>query len=203
MLLFGGQPLITHKVSQLVPLVADGCVSAVYVNTDDAEIRDAAVGAGAVPLDGLDYQGDANSMLRHSAEQVKEDEILWAHPTNPLVSTTTYALAIDTYFTLRTKPPTWRPDSLVSVQVVRRHAWQFNTPLNHDPLAAVHQLAADLKPIHFQDGAIFIRPREEMLAAPRFVGDVPHLFEMPANESADIDTMADYLAARAIYDGLR
>jgi N-acylneuraminate cytidylyltransferase len=200
MLDFGGKPLIAHKVCQLLPLVEAGKVSAVYVNTDDAEIRDAATSAGAVPLEGMDYGGDSNAMLRHSAEQVNEDLILWAHPTNPLVTTTTYARAIDAFAAERAKPHVWRPDSLASVHVVRRHAWMFGSPLNHDPHAAVHQLAAELKPVFFQDGAIFIRPRADMASRPRFVGNLPYFFEMPENQSADIDTRADYALARAIYE---
>lgn len=182
---FAGRPLIAHKIVQLrrCPLV-----SRVYVNTDDAEIRAVALDFDADVMDGRDYAGDTREMLRHSATQVSEDVLLWAHPTNPLVSPETYADALIAYEAATRVGY----DSLVSVQEIRRHAWYGGRPLNYDPWQAHHPLAADCGPVYFQDGAIFIQRTNAMIGNRYFFAANPTLFVTPANECGDIDTRADY-----------
>lgn len=65
-------------------------------------------------------------------------------------------------------------------------------PINYDPWAKHHTLARDLPPVLFQDGAIFIQPRGQMLANRYFFGRHPLLFTVPDAEVGDIDTRRDY-----------
>jgi CMP-N-acetylneuraminic acid synthetase len=194
MLPFAGNPLVAHKALALARVVG---IDRVYIGSDCDFIIAAGVRAGAVAVkrDAFhcdESRCDANEMLRDMASRVTEDLILWAHPTNPLVQPRTYAAALDVYHQARAVGF----DSLVSVQVVRRHAWLGHDPLNHQPFVGPHQAASALEPILFQDGAIFIRPRAELLADPRFCGRKPFLFHMPFGESADIDTAQDYEEAK-------
>lgn len=190
MLPIGGEPMIARKVRQLRQCQA---VHRVYVNSDDDEMRDAAVEAGAVPIVGADYAGDTRRMIADSVRQVDADVVLWAHPTNPLVGPDTYARAIEAFFN-RDK----HFDSLVSVTPIRRHAWIGGEPFNYNPWGDRHTLAAELPPIHFQDGAIFIQPRKQMAENRYFFGNAPMLFEVPWNVGWDIDTPLDYQTALAL-----
>lgn len=184
--------MIARKVSQLRR--CEG-VNVVYVNTDDQEIAEAARDAGAVLMVGRDYAGDTRTMIEDSARQADADVILWAHPTNPLVRPETYDDAI-TQFVCRRHPH----DSLLSVTPIKRHAWVHGEPFNYDPYAERHRLAADLPPVHFQDGAIFIQTRERMIKTRYFFGSHPILFEIPWYEGWDIDTREEYEVAAAMSD---
>lgn len=188
---FAGRPLIAHKIHQLreCPMV-----STVYVNTDDPEILHEAKKAGAVALQGKDYHGNQNDMLRDSANQVTEDLVLWAHCTNPLVKPATYSAAINAY-RLRSGVH----DSLVSVYPMHRHAWWQGRPLNHEPWSGRHQIGADLGAVYFQCGSIFIQPRAQMVENASFYGASPYLFVMDAAEATDIDYPHDLKVARALW----
>jgi CMP-N,N'-diacetyllegionaminic acid synthase len=191
LLAFAGSTLIGHKVRTLCRTARVGTV---YVNTDDAEIRAAAVAEGAVPLVGADYANDTRRMIWDSVRQVPEtaDVVVWAHPTNPLVRPETYDAAVGTFATAVGF------DSLVSVTAVRRHAWVDGRPFNYDPWAPRHALAADLPPIHFQDGAIFVQTRARWVETAYFFGDAPYLFDVSAAEGVDVDLAEDYRLALAL-----
>ena len=193
-----GTTLIGNKVRQLL---ACPLVTQIAVNTDDIEIAEAALeavkcrsGCGVTLIDGRDYAGNTREMIRDSVRQVEGDVILWAHPTNPLVDTPYYTRALAEF--LDDEGGTY--DSLCSVTAVRRHAWYEERPLNHYPWGERHQLAAELAPVYFQNGAIFIQRREAMLENGCFYGESPRLFELDAEVGVDIDTDADYRQAQQI-----
>jgi len=94
-------------------------------------------------------------------------------------------------------------DSLLSVYRVQRHAWWEGGPWNHRPWHERHELAAELQPVFFQNGAIFIQPRGKMVENRKFYGLSPILFELSAVESTDIDTDTDYCIAKALYQRSR
>jgi len=190
---FAGTTLIGHKIDTLK---ACRLVSRVVVGSDDDSILAEAAAHGAEAIRRDDYHCDesrctANEMLADLAEKVggdASDVILWAHPTNPLVSARTYEEAIKAY----RDALAGGYDSLCSVQLVQRHAWIDGKPFNYDPWAARHAPARDLKPIAFQNGAIFIQTRGQMLANQYFFGRKPLLYAMTEIESTDIDTREDY-----------
>ena len=192
MLPYAGTTMIGHKIDTLK---ACRLVSRIVVNTDSPNIRAEAIAHGAELIDGRDYHDDTREMIGDSVAKVNaadNDLILWAHPTNPLVSAQTYRIAIEMFQFTATRAVF---DSLCSVYAVKRHAWMGGQPINYNPWAERHQLAADLPPICFQDGAIFIQPAGQMLANRYFFGANPLLFVMPENEVSDIDTAADYQRA--------
>lgn len=121
---FAGSSLVAHKVTQLRVCPE---IDAVYVNTDDGDVAAAAAEAGALLLEGRDYQMDAREMIRHSCRQVEaETLVVWAHPTNPLVRPSTYESALTAY----RMGLSVGFDSLLSVTPQRRHAWWHGRPLN-------------------------------------------------------------------------
>ena len=190
---FAGTTLIGHKIDTLK---ACRLVSRIVVGSDSDAILDEATLHGAEAIRRDDYHCDervctANEMLADLAEKVggdASDVILWAHPTNPLVSARTYDEAVEIY----DHSLVLNYDSLCSVQLVQRHAWIDGKPFNYDPWAERHAPARDLKPIAFQNGAIFIQTRGQMLANRYFFGRRPFLYAMTEIESTDIDTREDY-----------
>lgn len=193
---FGESTLIGHKIDTLKQC---RLVTRIVVGSDSDEILDEARTHGAEAIRRDDYHCDesrcsANEMLHNLADLVGgdgSDVILWAHPTNPLVTANTYDDAIVSYRTALAKGY----DSLCSVQMVQRHAWVDGHPFNYDPWATRHAPARELKPIAFQDGAIFIQTRGQMIENRYFFGRRPFLYAMPEIESTDIDTRDDYQTA--------
>lgn len=190
---FAGTTLIGHKIATLK---ACRLVSRVVVGSDDDSILAEAAAHGAEAIKRDDYHCDesrctANEMLADLADKVGRDVadvILWAHPTNPLVSAKTYDDALEIY----EHALILNYDSLCSVQLVQRHAWIDFNPFNYDPWSARHAPARDLKPIAFQNGAIFIQTRGQMMSNRYFFGRKPFLYAMTEIESTDIDTREDY-----------
>ena len=181
---FAGRTVVGHKVWQLGQVPG---VDLVVVGSDDDEILAEGRRYGALGMVNDGEYATSNDMLADMAARVSGDVVLWAHPTNPLVSPATYARALAQFFASKDVF-----DSLVSVYRMQRHAWMGGLPLNYNPRAKVHPLARDCAPIFFQDGAIFIQPREQMARNRYFFGESPLLFEMPEAEVVDIDTRADY-----------
>lgn len=198
---FGDSTLIGHKVDQLK---ACHRIDQVVVGSDCPAILAEAINHGAMPVKRDLYHCDesrctANEMLHDMAQRVQTDLIVWAHPTNPLCLPDIYDSAVDAY--LNRDPQVH--DSLVSVTAVRRHAWNAQGPMNFNPWGERHPLAAELEPIHFQNGAIFIQPRWQMLENRYFYGKRPLRFEMADLYSVDIDTNVDLQVARAIYHAMQ
>lgn len=174
-------------------------VDRVIVNTDCPEIlaEAAAEGAEELPGGGRDYHGDTREMLADTSRRCVGANILWAHPTNPLIRAETYDRAVEAY----RRGLSEGFDSLMSVTEIRRHAWSATgSPLNFMPWEGRHPLAAELQPILFQDGAIFIQARRAMEANRYFYGKKPKLFPVSPYEGLDIDHDCDYRAALALWE---
>lgn len=193
---FADSTLIGHKVDTL-----RRCrnVHRVVVGSDDDAILAEAIEHGSDVVRRDAYHCDerrctANEMLHNMATRIggnDADLIVWAHPTNPLVRPETYDDAINVYRDCLG----YGYDSLCSVLPVRRHAWVNGSAFNFNPNADRHPLAKELKPVLFQNGAIFIQTRGDMLANSYFYGAKPYLYEMNEIESTDIDDRTDYETA--------
>jgi CMP-N-acetylneuraminic acid synthetase len=195
---FAGTTLIGHKVRTLLNSKRIGRV---VVGSDSDAILDAARQWGARTVRRDDYHCDesrcsANEMIRDMVAKVSgaDDEVfVWAHPTNPLVRAETYDAAVDRFRDGRDF------DSLMSVRVERRHAWYADAPLNFTPHAVPHQTAAQLAPVMFQDGAIFVQTRARWLETAYFFGERPLHFPVPWDEGWDVDVRRDYEVAVAYW----
>lgn len=185
----GGEPMILRKVRQLLAVAA---VDEVLVGTDDDNMP--AMLAKAFPGDTRvrhyrradmlcdETSATPNDMIRDMCGICKEGVVLWAHPTNPLCGASDYSAALDAF----SFHAGFR-DSVVGVTRLQTHCWFNGEPLNHDPWASCHLVAAGLEPVLVQNGSIFIRYRLEMARDGRFVGDAPRLFEMTPVAGWDID----------------
>jgi CMP-N-acetylneuraminic acid synthetase len=198
---FAGTTLIGHKVRTLLRCKQ---VGRIVVGSDSDAILAEAARHGAMPVKRDDFHCDetrcsANEMIHDMVSRVPgadDETILWAHPTNPLVKPETYDRAIRE-FDLRGTGPY---DSVVSIREEHRHAWFDGQPLNHDPWRGPHVAGAGLRPVGFQDGAIFIQTREMFLHTSAFYGACPKPLPIPWNEGWDVDTSEQLVIARALWD---
>lgn len=199
LLKFNQIPLVAHKVLQL-----KRChnVDRIVVGSDSPEILDVAKRAGAdtrvrAPEYCDEISRSWNEVIVDMALRVPGEVILWAHCTNPCIRPSTYDRAIARYNQVvgeRTG------DSLVSVTPVARHAWYKNRPVNYNPYVYPHPVAAQLEPIYFQDGGIFIYDRVHMIRNKYVFGIAPVLMGLDDAESIDIDTREDFQRAEAAFD---
>ena len=192
----GGRSMLERKIRAIQQTML---VSQVIVGTDSAHIKQSSLDLGCEVLDRDGYHCDesrcsANEMIYDMASRIEAEVIVWLHLTNPLVQSATIDRAVQAFLDGR---PTY--DSLCSVVAVKEHFWFCGVPLNFDPYGPRHPLAGQLEPYYKQNGAIFIQPRDQMVANRYFYGKHPQLFEMDEMESVDVNQMPDYLEAQAYY----
>lgn len=197
MLDFHGLPLVAHKVRQLKQCQH---ITGVVVGSDSLEILQAAEAEGAETVRRAPEYCDEksrswNEVIHHMLERTKGDTIVWAHCTNPCIRPETYDRAIKAFRQSAN-------DSLIGVTPFRNHIWWRGKPLNFDPRALKHTVAANLEPVYFQNGGLFIAKRAAMLDWQYVYGMDPLLFEIHEAEAIDIDTAEDYEAALREYSPL-
>lgn len=193
--------LVAHKIGQLHQTKR---IDEVIVGSDDPQILEIAQAAGAQgrlqdPYHCNEGACPLRDRWRNLVAMTEGDLVVWAHCTNPLVPPELYDRAIEQYLA-HCQGGTY--DSLASVTRIQRHAWQAGAPLGWDPWKEPHPYAAQLEPILFQDGAIFIQPHAQMMENGYFYGEKPLLYEIPNPLGWDIDTERDLVIGRAIYGAL-
>lgn len=196
---FHGLPLVAHKVRQLKTCKH---VSRVIVGSDSEEILNAAIAEGAeTRVRAVEFCDEIsrtwNEVILDMALRVPGEVILWAHCTNPCIRPSTYDRALVRYHQILDEK---LGDSLLSVRRVEGHAWHGNRPINHMPWGAPHLVAAQLDPVYFQDGGIFIYDRARMIRDQYVYGHLPVVFSIEKNEGIDIDTEKDFLVAEEMFD---
>lgn len=191
-----GETLIQRKIRQLK---ACKLVDRVVFGSNCDEMLLLACESGAEIVKRPEYYCDetkasANDMIDNMCSLINTDIVLWAHCTNPLISSYTYDDAIQTFL-----QNNQRFDSLLSVVELKEHLWGENKmPLNYNPYAAIHVSAKNLPPYYMQDGGIFIQPYTQMKSNKYFFGKKPYLYQIPEDEFLDINYWRDYLLAKAI-----
>lgn len=199
LLKLNGQTLIERKICQLK---ATKKIHRVVFGSDCEQMRAIAKDAGAEVVERDSYfcdesRASANEMIGEMMSLVHTDIVVWAHCTNPLISSHTYDNAVSTFLTYY-----GQYDSLCSVVELKEHLWcsDKHTPLNYNPYMSRHTPARSLPPLYMQDGGIFIQPYMQMKANSYFFGRKPYLFEIPKEEFLDINEIRDYLLAKSIIE---
>ena len=198
MLPLGSETLISRKIRQL-----KNCqnIDRVVFGSDSDEMLEHGKLAGAEVVKRPDFfcdekRASANDMIANMCELVKTDVVVWAHCTNPLLSSETYDAAVQTFF-----DNLGQYDSLLSVVEFREHLWgEDKKPLNYNPYQPRHTPARELPPYYMQDGGIFIQQHKQMLENRYFFGKKPYLFVIPDEEFLDINNMRDYLLAKTLIE---
>lgn len=198
MLDLDGETLIQRKIRQLKNCQ---CVDRIIFGSNCDLMLEHAHNLGVETIKRPDFYCDetkasANEMIENMCSYFNTDFVVWAHCTNPLLTSQTYDDAVQTFLKNRSKY-----DSLLSVVEFKEHLWnESKRPLNYNPYSPKHIPARDLPPYYMQDGGIFIQPYEQMLKNKYFFGKNPYLYIIPPDEFLDINNWHDYLLAKAIID---
>lgn len=134
-------------------------------------------------------------VVRHIAENVPGDDILWATCTAPLVFPKIYENAIETYYNALKNGY----DSLASFEIIKRYLWDESGPINYE-LGLKHIPSQQLPNLYIVTDGILIAPRNKMIEWSYFHGKNPYKFILDKRTSIDIDDGLDLAAARAWLD---
>jgi CMP-N-acetylneuraminic acid synthetase len=200
LMLLNGGTLIARKIKQL----KDAGIFRVYVGSDSNQILEEAEKNGAIavhrdPNACDESKSSANEMIRDFSGRVEGGVAIWAHCTNPFVYGKHYIEALKNFYNLIEKSKQY--DSLLSVTKIQSHMWSDQKkPINYNPWSERHTLAKDLKPVYFQDGAIFIQKLIDFQSNNYFFGKKPHLFELDYLSSFDINFPEDLRLAEILVE---
>lgn len=134
-------------------------------------------------------------VVRHVAENVKGEHILWATCTSPLVFPAVYEQAIAQYWNALSEGY----DSLVSFEKIKRYLWDENGPLNYE-LGLKHVPSQQLPDLYIVTDGILLAPREKMIEWSYFHGSHPYKFIVDKRTAVDVDDGLDLATARAWLD---
>jgi len=187
--LIGGLPLIAHSI--LYARANSDIIDAIYVSTDDAEIKKIAIEYGAIVIDrpenlSTDLEPTV-SAVKHVVQNIESDveNIVLLQPTNPL-----------------------RPENLLrdafGIYKAGNYESLFTVTRNHHKLGRISddrfvpfnyemgQRSQDLQPLYFENGLLYIS-RLELILNDIIVNDAAFPMEVDHRFAAvDIDTQADF-----------
>lgn len=189
--LMNGKPLIAYAIQN-----ANACaaISDVVVSSDDDEIltiakkynayplcRSAKLAQDAVTLDPVIY--DAVVQME-ALKNIRYDVVITLQPTSPLLTAGTLNEAICSFFTSEY-------DTFISATNQPHLAWSKNEN-GFFPLYKKRLNRQQLEPNYLEAGAFFISRRENVTENSR-IGKKVSVYEIPAQEAVDIDTIGDWL----------
>jgi len=188
-----GLNLLTYKIEQLKQVKE---ISKIVVSSDSDEMLGMAIAHGACAHKRADEYCDEQTrsfgeVVRHVAESVDGDHVMWATCTCPLVQIETYSKAVYSYFYALNSGK----DSLITFEEVKRFVWDENGPINYE-LGLKHVPSQELPPLFFPTFGITIAPREKMIEWSYFHGVNPYRFITSKVECVDIDDELDLAVAR-------
>jgi len=202
--LLGGVPLIVHTIE--AALSAD-CLAAVFVSTEDAEIRRVAESAGARvierPHELAADETAALPVIRHALPIMDRalgeavDVLVYLQATTPFRN----SADIDATVALLDDPDA---ESAVSVmQVTRFHPFKLKRIVGHrlqpfsesEPEGIRRQ---DLPAAYVRNGGIYVSRRRTIEAGSLYGSDI-RAHVMPEERSVEIDTELDFALAELIH----
>lgn len=197
---FGDTNLLLNKIAQLQKVPE---VDRIVVSSDSDIMLEMAKNAGVdTHKRAIEYCDEKTKtfgeVVRHIAENVDGDHILWATCTSPLVEPELYSRAIAEYFPAI---ESGKYDSLVSFEMIKRYLWNEKGPLNYE-LGLKHVPSQQLPPMYIVTDGILLAPRKKMIEWSYFHGKNPYRFVIDKRAAVDVDDGLDLLCARAWYDGV-
>ena len=194
---FAGTNLLINKIEQLKKVEE---IDKIVVSSDSDVMLEMARQNGAETHKRAPEYCDEQTktfgeVVRHVAESVTGDHILWATCTSPLIFPKTYKQAIEKYFPALDRGY----DSLVSFEIIKRFLWDENGPVNYE-LGLKHVPSQQLPNLYIVTDGILIAPREKMIEWSYFHGRNPYRFILDKRMSVDIDDGLDLAVARAWLD---
>lgn len=194
---FAGTNLLVNKIEQLKKVEE---IDNIVVSSDSDVMLEMAAKAGAKTHKRAPEYCDEKTktfgeVVRHVAESVEGDDILWATCTSPLVFPKDYRAAIDAYYPALEEGF----DSLMSVESFKRYVWTEEGPMNYE-LGLKHVPSQQLPTMYFVTDGILLAPRAKMIEWSYFHGTNPYKFVVDKRTACDIDDGLDLACARAWLD---
>lgn len=194
---FAGTTLLINKIHQLHEVKE---ITRIVVSSDSDLMLAMAKAAGADTQKRAPEYCDEKTktfgeVVRHIAESVDGETILWATCTSPLVFPKDYREAIAAYYPALEKGY----DSLMSVESFKRYIWNEEGPLNYE-LGLKHVPSQQLPTLYFVTDGILMAPRTKMIEWAYFHGRNPYKFIVDKRTGCDIDDGLDLACARAWLD---
>lgn len=194
---FAGTNLLLNKIEQLKKVPE---VNKIVVTSDSDTMLEMARQAGVdihkrAPEFCDEKTKTFGEVVRHVAENVDGDHILWATCTSPLVFPNVYRQAISEYIPALENGY----DSLVAFERIKRYLWDDNGPLNYK-LGLEHVPSQQLPDLYVVTDGILLAPREKMIKWSYFHGKHPYKFIVDKRTAVDIDDGLDLATARAWLD---
>lgn len=193
---FGGKTLLEHKISQLLDVKQ---IDRIIVSSDSEEMLKKAKEMGVEgikrPVQLADESRPLSEFFDYVASLIPEGHLLWACCTSPLFGTELFKKAIELYF----KNIVLGYDSLITVYPFKHYLLDEKGPLNYS-LGKGHSNSQDLPELELFTNGVLLAPIQSVKKWHYNYG--PNAFRMRVNqdESIDIDTKHDYLAAIAWYE---
>ena len=186
--LINGKPLISYAIGNALK---SKYVTDVVVTTDSPMVKVVAEQMGARIVDRTaDLCGDAvtlDSVVFDAARRFDCDIVVTMQPTSPTLRVETLDRAIG-YFLERDL------DTLISANNRPHLAWTLNAAGEIVPAYAKRLNRQYLPPYYVETGA-FVIARRAIVTATTRIGAKVEVFDVPDEESVDIDTYADLAAA--------
>lgn len=194
---FAGTNLLVNKINQLKQVRE---IDRIVVSSDSDLMLSMAEAVGAdthkrAPEFCDEKTKTFGEVVRHIAESVDGDDILWATCTSPLVFPKDYREAISAYYEALQNGY----DSLMSVESFKRYIWNEEGPLNYE-LGLKHVPSQQLPTMYFVTDGILMAPRHKMIEWSYFHGRNPFKFLVDKRTGCDIDDGLDLACARAWLD---
>jgi N-acylneuraminate cytidylyltransferase len=194
---FAGTNLLLNKIEQLKKVPE---LSRIVVTSDSDVMLQMAKEAGVLTHKRAPEFCDETTktfgeVVRHVAESVEGEHILWATCTSPLVFPKIYSQAIKEYGEALENGF----DSLVAFEKIKRYLWDDNGPINYE-LGLKHVPSQELPDLYIVTDGILLAPRQKMIEWSYFHGRNPYKFIVDKRTAVDIDDGLDLATARAWYD---
>jgi CMP-N-acetylneuraminic acid synthetase len=194
---FAGTNLLINKIRQLQQVKE---ITKIVVSSDSDLMLAMAKEAGAETHKRAPEYCDEKTktfgeVVRHIAENIDGETILWATCTSPLVFPKDYSNAIAEYYSALDHGY----DSLMSVERFKRYIWNEEGPLNYE-LGLKHVPSQQLPTLYFVTDGILLAPRIKMIEWSYFHGRHPYKYIVDKRTGCDIDDGLDLACARAWLD---
>lgn len=111
------------------------------------------------------------------------DIVLWAHVTNPLVTSPDFDAAITKFLEARETGY----DSLVTVTNLQELLWQDGKPLNYDRGQCKWPRSQDLKTVQMINHAAYVIPQQTLQKYGDRIGERPYFLDVSDRMAFDID----------------
>jgi CMP-N-acetylneuraminic acid synthetase len=184
--MINGKPLYIYMVDTLKKVEQ---IEKILINTDYQIIHNAFSNDSKVDVMARDEElrdnCNINLVIDRVLKSCKYEYFLQTHVTNPLLKASTINDAIVCF-----KEQSSTHDSLFSVTKVQKRFWSSNTkPLNHSFFD--EPTTQNLEPYYEENSCLYVFSRESFDKNKNRLGTKPIMYEIPKDESWDIDDEED------------